>query len=351
MAHFITGVVTEVVSHRPGLQRIRVDGAPAVVLTDLTGPVSVGDEVVVNATAAHWALGSSEGGIVHWNLRNRTYTSPSAPGTDGPVLVKARYTPAQVARYGAEEGGTAMPARCAVPVIALHLHSQLEAVTNAYAQSSGQGLAYVMTDSAGLALVLSDTVARLREAGSLTATVTAGQSFGGDLEAVSVASAIQLAAGSGAGAVAVGPGPGVVGSASPLGFGGMELLEVAATARALGTVAVLAVRYSEAETRPRHQGVSHHCRTVLWASPAAFVVALPDDADGDFVGPPHSVMRASVPRPETLVSEGTTTMGRTVAEDPEFFRYAAAAGVVAAAIPRGDLRAAGSSGTGPGPSR
>ena len=50
-----------------------------------------------------------------------------------------------------------------------------------------------MTDGAALPLPLSDLVAGLRERALLDVTITAGQAFGGELEAVTTPSAIDLA--------------------------------------------------------------------------------------------------------------------------------------------------------------
>lgn len=333
MAHFFTAVVTAVVSERPGIQRIDLEGTSAVVLTEVVGPVAVGDEVVVNATGRHWGLGSSEGGIVHWNLARRSFTSPSAPPPGDPVLVKARYTGSQVATTGADEGGEVNPDCAGVPVVACHLHSQLEAVAVAFSRrSSGGPLGLVMTDTACLPLALSDTVARLRTAGLLTTTVTAGQAFGAEHEAVSVASALQVAVAAGVTAVVVAPGPGVVGSASRYGFGGMEIPGVAVAATALGAIPILAVRASSADSRDRHRGVSHHTRTVLEACPVPMTVALPAGADGDFVGHPHLIRHCQVADLVGHLDPAATTMGRGPAEDPDFFDYSLAAGAAAAAL-------------------
>ena len=55
------------------------------------------------------------------------------------------------------------------------------------------GSRYVMTDGAALPIALSDLVVDLGDRGWLAGTITAGHAFGGDLEAVSVPSALLLA--------------------------------------------------------------------------------------------------------------------------------------------------------------
>src|SRR4051812_10479565 len=52
------GSVTAIVDRLEGLTRIEVDGAPCVAYPRLTGPVVLGDEVLVNVEARELGLGS-----------------------------------------------------------------------------------------------------------------------------------------------------------------------------------------------------------------------------------------------------------------------------------------------------
>ncbi len=63
---------------------------PAIAYVSLTGPVEVGDEVLLNTTAVAKRLGSGGMHFVMANL-SRHDDSPEAPGH----IVKARYTPVQ----------------------------------------------------------------------------------------------------------------------------------------------------------------------------------------------------------------------------------------------------------------
>jgi hypothetical protein len=196
--------------------------------------------------------------------------------------------------------------------VACDVHSQLAPVAAAFAQAApGRRLSYVMTDSAALPLALSDLVAELVGAGLLSETITCGQAFGGHREAVNLHSALVLAAGD---AVVVAPGPGVVGTGSRLGFSGLEVATVIDAAAVLGGRPIVAVRWSGADGRERHRGQSHHTATAreLASHPAL----APAPADG-WAGPDVG---------------GVTHMGRSQAEDPEFFRHAAAAGLAAAQL-------------------
>ncbi len=283
------------------MQRVALDdGSRAYVLTEVIGPVGVGDELVVNTTAVDLGLGTGGWHVVHWNLARRAFTGP-APGRE----MKLRYTSEQ------------LPVRMAppvrdrldgAPVVVCDLHSQVACVAYAFAARAPAGarLVFVMTDSASLPLALSDLVPTL----PLAATVTCGQAFGGDYEAVNVVSGLLAVA---ADAYVVGPGPGAVGTGSRFGFGGLEGAAIIDAVDRRGGRPILCARWSSTDERPEHRGVSHHTTTVLSEARATPLVADPNEVDVPDLG---------------LVLE---TMGRT---DPEFVRWAAAAGALAAALAR-----------------
>jgi hypothetical protein len=120
-------------------------------------------------------------------------------------------------------------------------------------------------------------------------------------------------------------GPGSLGVGSPLAFTGREI----AGALDAATQPIMAPRYSEADPRDRHVGMSHHTRAVLDAVHAPVVVPVPAGEAAPDVGR-HEVVYAEVPDLTTsLQNVGATSMGRDPAEDPKFWAYAGAAGVVA----------------------
>ncbi|MGH9164154.1 MAG: DUF3866 family protein, partial [Acidimicrobiales bacterium] len=208
MPTFTTEVVEAVVSERPGLQRVTfASGRQGYVLTELIGPVGVGDRVVVNTTAVDLGLGTGGWDVVHWNLERPSWSRPG-PGH----VMKLRYTSLQADTGVAEEvPGYRPPATLGgLPVVVCGLHSQVACVAAAFKHAAPERrLAYVMTDQAALPLALSDLVAGLRGRGLLDATVTAGQAFGGDFEAVNVLSALEVAlCVAGAETVIVAGGPG-----------------------------------------------------------------------------------------------------------------------------------------------
>jgi hypothetical protein len=194
---------------------------------------------------------------------------------------------------------------------------------------------YVMTDGASLPLVFSDLVAAMLDKGLLDGTVTAGHAFGGQLEAVNVASALALARHQlQADVVVVAMGPGVVGTDTTLGTTALEVSGILDTTAALGGRPVMALRVSEGDPRERHQGISHHSRTVLDMVHTRVTVAA-----HPWLGARGQVEVIDIDPPDTpalLAAQGlhVTTMGRGPDEDRAFFQAAGAAGALAAQLLR-----------------
>ena len=344
-------MVIRLLEERRGLQRVEVDFGDgpegAYVLTRLTGGVEVGDRVVVNTTAVELGLGTGGWHVVHWNLAREEWREPG-PGH----VLKARYTSLQ-ADVGSTEEHEAALVECdsvdGLPVVAAGLHSQVPAVAAAFKDAAPGGrLVYVMTDGAGLPLALSDLVAALTDRGLLDATVTCGQAFGGDYEAVSVHSALAIARHvAGADAVVVAMGPGVAGTGTRLGFSAIEVAPVLDAAAALGGRPIACLRASFADPRPRHRGLSHHSATALGlACRSRVTIPLPlvggpeedrlraDIADAGLHAR-HDVVTLEPPDVLGLFEKYSltvTSMGRPAAADPVFFACAAAAGVVASEL-------------------
>ena len=326
MPSFRTGTVTSLLSERAGLQRVEVDGERAYVLTQLTGPVAAGDRVVVNTTAVDLRLGTGGWHVVHWNLSRQAWSEPG-PGHE----LKLRYTSLQADVGAPGDDGPGLPE--GTPVVACALHSQVACVAAVVKSMRPEAsVSFVMTDSAALPLALSDLVHDLRQAGLVDRTLTAGQAFGGDVEAVNVRSALDHAEGD---VVIVAPGPGVMGTGTSYGFGPLEVASVVDAAGHAGGRPVVALRYSEADPRERHRGVSHHSRTAIGMAHERAVVPIPAREKALPVGPPHKVEHVVVPDvPALLAGLGlrVTSMGRGPEEDPKFYEYAGAAGVVAARL-------------------
>jgi hypothetical protein len=326
---FKTGTVDSLISERAGLQRVTVDGERAYVLSRLIGPVAVGDQVVVNTTAVDLGLGTGGWHVVHWNLTRDAWDGPG-----GGHIMKLRYTSLQADTGAAEEAADYDPPASldGMPVVACALHSQVACVAAAFkAARPDKRLVYVMTDAGALPLALSDLVADLRAAGLLDATVTAGQAFGGDHEAVNLPSSLDVArACAGADAVIVATGPGVVGTGTRHGFSALEVAAIVDAAGVAGAVPIVALRYSDADPRERHRGISHHSTMALAYAHEHAVVPIPR---GEPRPPGVDVTEVDVPDVPVLLAQAglhVTSMGRGPDDDPRFYAYAGAAGVAAA---------------------
>ena len=348
MIRWRRGVVAALGRAWPGsleLTAVLPDGTqvPALAHPPLVGTPEVGDAVLLNVAALELGLGTGGHALVV-ALPDRLPPDGEAPGH----LVKARYTPLQAVVQGADEQGSPTHAVLAdgeplpapgAPVVVADLHSSLPAVlAGVLAARPGTRVAYAMTDGGALPLWLSRTVAAL--AAQLVGTVTVGQAFGGDLEAVSLHSGLLAAVRVlGADVVVVTQGPGNLGTGTTWGFSGVAAGEAVNAAAAVGGRPVAALRMSQADARERHRGVSHHSRTAygrVALAPADLVVpasaaAMVDPADFGrhrLVVVDDDGLRDVLQPWAPLLS----TMGRGLDDDPLAFVAAAAAGRHAAAL-------------------
>src|SRR5437867_7035895 len=115
------GLVTAVLSRDEGLARIEVDGVPCLAYPRLTGPVALGDEVVVNVQARELELGSGGFDVLYANLTRGLELAPDT----GAHVMKLPYTPLQFAVRHGEEDGSVAEALAGMPVVCCSLHSQL----------------------------------------------------------------------------------------------------------------------------------------------------------------------------------------------------------------------------------
>jgi hypothetical protein len=303
------GVVTAVVEARDRLIRLEVDGIACVAYPRLTGEIEVGDEVLVNEQARLLELGSGGFDVLYANLTRGL----GLPAEQGAHVMALPYTPAQFALRHAEEEGELPAALGGLPVVLCTLHSQVAPVCAALA---GLRVAYAQVAGGALPVSLSDTVRVLKERGLVGVAVAVAPCLDGDVDCVTSAGALAWAAKEGYDAVVCAVGPGIVGTGSALGHGALALADAGNVAGALGGRPVLAVRASDADSRERHRGVSHHTQAVLDLCLADVVPAWPDDVATDGWE-------------EACAGLPLLHMGRGPGDDPAFFRTAFAAGVVA----------------------
>jgi hypothetical protein len=315
------GKVTAIAEQHADLVRCEVEGEPCVAYPGLTGPVALGDEVLVNVQARELELGSGGFDVLHANLTQGLGLAPPARAH----VMKLPYTPLQHATGHLEESEDLADALGGLPVVCCTLHSQLAPVCAALA---GLRVAYVQLTGGALPLPLSDAVRALRARGLLMTTVSAGACFGGELESVTVASALAWAAGAEVDAVVCAIGPGILGTGSRLGHGGLAAADAANAASALGGTPVLAVRVSSGDERDRHRGVSHHTRAVVELCLGPVRIAWPQGLDRPGWLEKCDEVDAAGWR-EACAGLPLEHMGRGPEDDPWFFESAYAAGKVA----------------------
>src|ERR671937_496517 len=180
------GHVTAVVERHEGLARLEVDGTPCIAYPNLTGPVALGDEVLVNVQARGLALGSGGFDVLYANLTRGL----ELPAEDRAHVMKLPYTPLQFAVRHGEEDSTFPDRLDGLPVVACSLHSQVAPVCAAL---GGLKVAYVQVSGGALPIALSDALRELRAHDLLHVTIGSGECFGGDADAVNVYSALLLA--------------------------------------------------------------------------------------------------------------------------------------------------------------
>jgi hypothetical protein len=352
---------------------VDVDGVVirALCYPELTGRPEPGDRVLLNTTALDLALGTGGYALVI-AVPDRLPPDPSLPGH----LVKARYTPLQATVLGADEQGSPHHdvLRDAddidgMPVVVADLHSALPAVLTGIfnwaeravvpppatgspatgspatgsptsASAAPARVVYVMQDGGALPAWFSRSCSILREAGWLAGVVTTGQSFGGDLETVTLHTGLLAAKHVlGADIAVVAQGPGNLGTGTRWGFSGVSAGEAVNAAAVLGGRPVASLRVSDADPRDRHRGISHHSLTAYGRVALARAdVVVPaglgtfgDQIAGraDALAKRHNLVSVPVDGLETALRTcpvPLSTMGRGLDADLAYFLTAAAAG-------------------------
>ena len=321
------GRITAVVERVEGLSRLEVDGVPCVAYPRLTGPVALGDEVIVNTQARELELGTGGFDVLYVNLTRGL----DLPAESDAHVMKLPYTPAQSARRHVEEGRTLPDTLAGLPVVCCSLHSQVAPVCAGIGREAR--VAYVQLPGGALPVSLSDALRVLRERGHVETSIAVGACLDGDVECVSVASALLWSAGEGFEIVVCAIGPGIVGTGSTFGHGGLVAADAANAVQALHGTSILAVRASEGDLRERHQGVSHHAQAVLELCLGEVIAPWPAGYDA----PPWLESRLEVDVAgweEACSGLPLAHMGRGPQEDGLFFATAFAAGRAAADLIR-----------------
>ena len=331
--------------------------ARAFAYAGIAGGLKEGDRVLVNTTACRKSLGT---GGAHFVIANLTEPEETAGDSRGHI-VKCRYTPVQHTVMSVEEQDSPYhhlleSAACleGTPVVCGQLHSQLPLLCCALKElDPGCRIAYVMPDYSSLPIGFSRLVKNLKQGGALDWTVTCGQAFGGDYEAVNACSAMVFARDAlGADYIAVLPGPGNAGTGTRLGFGSLDMASVLNGASVMKGRCVCIPRICFADPRPRHRGLSHHTATMLRdfvLMPVIVTLPLLDDPDKSQtldrqleesgIGRRHRLVRSACRAgTDTAGRLGLrlSTMGHCFEDTPEFFFASSAAAEAAIRLKRGE---------------
>ncbi|CAN5698583.1 hypothetical protein BH24ACT22_BH24ACT22_10160 [soil metagenome] len=279
----------------------------------------MGETVTANTLGLEMGLGTGGVAIVF------PTSGGTAPENDK-HFVKLPYTPLQAPAAPPEQAESLE----GVPVVVLPLHSHLAPACCAVAALMPDcRVSFVWQEGGALPVAFSKSVRQLQERDLLHKVVSAGNCFGGDVEAPNIYSGL-LTAAEVSEVILTGIGPGVVGTEAPYGHGGMAAAIALNAACSLGAEPVLAPRISVADSRSRHHGISHHTRSVLQSALGDVRVALPvSEADISTVEFPERHHYLKVPFKAAGLEErfGVTfeSMGRVYTDDEVFFNAAAAA--------------------------
>jgi hypothetical protein len=356
------GSVVDIIKDTPEFQEllVQMDGhiepERAYNYPQLYRRLVIGEKVLLNTAAVKLGLGT---GGRHFVIPE--YAADDTTKFPGHIM-KLRYTPWQFPILAAEEDTSpyhqslvASDSLAETPVVIAPLHSMLPGIILGFRTiRKNTRIAYVMTDGAALPIALSEMVRELKSKKLLDLTVTAGHAFGGDLEAVSIPSAL-LAARQAIepDLIIVALGPGVVGTGTAFGFSGIEQSWVIDLVSKLHGLAVVAPRISGADSRERHLGISHHSLTILKMANHSALLGFsrlipPSLADHIFkklqindLLKEHQWYLIDDPPAEKLFQEHeikVKTMGRSIQEDPWFFQSTVAAGVLAGLATEGRLQ-------------
>jgi len=359
MIHYARAKVKDIIQKRKDYTEITIEiygkEYKAVNYDSLTGTVEAGDWVLLNTTAQDLKLGS--GGyhfVVSINDGNVLFPPPIEK--DGHIM-KLRYTPLQFSVLSAEEQQSpyhkvfdnfqSLKGR---PVIIGELHSMLPPVVfNIKQNQSSRSVSYIMTDGGALPLSFSRSVAYLKEKDLIQGTVTFGQAFGGDFEAVNIYTALITAFEILKSDIAVVTmGPGITGTETKYGFSGIEQGPIIDAVNTLGGRPIFIPRISFQDTRKRHYGLSHHSVTVLSEiakTQAEVVIPVMEKEKLDYIKNQITQNKLDKKHRIIFVEEinkilenlscfdfKLSTMGRGIDLEPEFFMTAGAAGYYASSI-------------------
>ncbi|MDI6602171.1 MAG: DUF3866 family protein [Thermoanaerobacteraceae bacterium] len=347
MIRLKTGIVSRIIYDGEDIQELLVDtedkNSLAVNYTLLTGKVREGDTVILNTTATFLGLGTGGYDFVVADVSRNEVDEPAGPGH----IMKLRYTPLQHSVLSVEEEKS--PCREAIMnfndlagtyAIICPLHSMMAVTAVALKYLSNVKIAYIMTDGGSLPLSFSKTVRELKEKEIIGGTITVGQAFGGDYEAVNIYTGLIAAKEvCKADVILVSMGPGITGTGTKYGFSGVDDGHIIDAVYGFKGNPVYVPRISFSDSRERHRGISHHSMTILKElchSPCDIVFPEMDKSFLELIKGQIDEIR-SMSKYNIHVEDGgfiidamnhfgvnIETMGRVYDDDPYFYEICAA---------------------------
>ncbi len=268
------GLVKEIIREQTDYQEVRVqidEVIRRVINYPLfTGVCNVGDIVALNTTAMELSLGTGGFDFVMFNYSNNDKELIRDKGH----IMKLRYTPYQFKTLSVEEQDSPYHEQIKdfsnlfnMPIVVGTLHSQVSVFFEAYrylTKEEKKTTVYIMTDAASLPIQLSNNIRTLKNNDIINHTITIGNAFGGDFEAVNIYSALAFAKQVlQADTIMICMGPGIVGTGTKYGFTGIEQGYLLDAIMRLGGKPIALPRISFSDLRDRHKGLSHHSITIL----------------------------------------------------------------------------------------
>jgi len=312
---------------------------------DFTGDIKLDDEVVLNTTAVDLSLGTGGYHFVMYNYRNK---SMELKGSGH--IMKLRYTPYQMKCLAAEEEDSPYhnlfnefkSLENHIFIVAT-LHSMLAPISAMIKYINKDiKINYIMTDGGALPLYFSNTVAELKNKKILDNTITIGHAFGGDLECINIYTGLIAAKEILKGDVTIiSMGPGIVGSGTKYGFTGIEQGYIVDAINNLEGMAISVPRISFKDKRNRHYGISHHTITTLSQitnTKSNLILPYLEKEKEDYII--AQIENSKIKEKHNIIFEygeeiimamekfelKTTSMGRSIKDDRDYFISLGAAG-------------------------
>lgn len=347
------GRVLRILEQTEKVQKVLVEHSngesEAIHYLDLNHSLQIDDQVIINRTATMLNLGTGGYDFVVSSISPNS--NISYKNSDGHIM-KLRYTPYQFSVKSCEEQSSEYhnifkePKMLDnLPVLIGELHSMLPILVTTIRQLEikhkvkRKKIIYIMTDGGALPIELSEHVGRLKKLGWLDGSITIGNAFGGDLEAINIYSGLIAAKYIlNADIIIVLMGPGIVGTGTWVGHTAIEQGIIANAVGTLKGIPLCILRASIQDGRERHQGISHHSLTVLKyiclskntvTYPKYIVKRLPKIYEGLIqINNKHQLEEVDIINEELIIllkeyPYSITTMKRTINDDYLFFDFVA----------------------------